>query len=116
FRRVARLVRQARPDASCVLFASLDQAVRDERGRIRTMPAVPMIVRATQRAARAEGCAFFDTFAAMGGEGGMERWYRANPRLAFGDFRHATPAGYRVLGNMFYKALLAGFAEYLETR
>ena len=29
------------------------------------------------------------------------------------DFRHATPAGYEVIGNLFYKALLAGFAEHL---
>lgn len=116
FRRVARLVRQARPEASCLLFAPLDQAERDERGQIRTMPTVPRIVAAMRAAARAEGCAFFDTWSAMGGEGAMARWFRARPRLAFGDFRHATPAGYRVIGNMFYRALLAGFAAHLERR
>lgn len=116
FRQVARLVRAARPEASCLIFAPLDQAERDERGRIRTMEAVPRIVAAARRAAQAEGCAFFDTWSAMGGEGGMERWFRSRPRLAFGDFRHATPAGYRVIGNMFYKALLKGFADYLERR
>lgn len=116
FRRVARLVREARPGASCLLFAPLDQAERDERGRIRTMETVPRIVSAMRSAARAEGCAFFDTYAAMGGEGAMERWYRGRPRLSFGDFRHATPAGYRVIGTLFEKALLAGFADYLERR
>jgi len=50
----------------------------------------------------------------MGGEDAMRRWYKAQPRLAMGDFRHATPAGYEVIGNMFYKALLAGFADYLS--
>lgn len=113
FRRVARLVREARPNASCLLFAPLDQAERDSRGRIRTLESVPRIVNAMRRAAVAEGCAFFDTYEAMGGEGGMERWFRSRPRLAFGDFRHATPAGYRVLGSMFYKALLKGFSDYL---
>ena len=34
FRQVARLVRQARPEASCMLVAPLDQAERDSRGRI----------------------------------------------------------------------------------
>lgn len=43
----------------------------------------------------------------------MARWYRANPRLAMGDFRHATPEGYEIIGNMLAKALLEGFAEYL---
>lgn len=116
FRRVARLVREAAPGVSCLLFAPLDQAERDERGHIRTLPQVPRIVEAMRSAARAEGCAFYDTFAAMGGEGGMARWHRSRPRLAFGDLRHATPAGYRVLGNMFYKALLADFADHLARR
>ncbi len=113
FRDVARLVREARPEASCLLFAPLDQAERDERGRIATLAPVPRIVRASRRAAEAEGCAFFDTWSAMGGEGAMERWYRHSPRLSSSDFRHATPAGYRVIGNLFYRALLAGLRDRL---
>lgn len=114
FRQVARMVRRARPEAACLLMAPLDQAEPDERGNVQTMPMVPVIVDAMRRAAAAEGCAFFDTYAAMGGEGAMRRWYRSNPRLAFGDYRHATPAGYTVIGNMLYKALLKGFADWLE--
>jgi lysophospholipase L1-like esterase len=110
FRQVAHLVRQARPEASCLLFAPLDQGQRNARGQVETMPAVPRIVAAMRAAARAEGCAFFDTFAAMGGEGSMGRWFRQTPRLSSGDFRHATPAGYRVVGDLFYQALLEGFA------
>jgi lysophospholipase L1-like esterase len=114
FRRVARMVRRARPEAACLLMAPLDQAQRDDRGAIETIDQVPIIVEAQRRAALAEGCAFFDTYGAMGGEGAMRRWYRSTPRLAFADFRHATPEGYRVIGNMLYKALLKGFADYLE--
>jgi lysophospholipase L1-like esterase len=113
FRQVAHLVRTARPEASCLLFAPLDQAERDERGRVVTLAPVPRIVSASRRAAEAEGCAFFDTWSAMGGEGAMGRWFRRSPRLSSADFRHATPAGYRVIGNMFYRALLAGFRDYL---
>jgi lysophospholipase L1-like esterase len=116
FRQVAHLVREARPEASCLLFAPLDQAERDERGRVVTLPSVPRIVTAMRRAAEAEGCAFFDTWTAMGGEGAMGRWFRRSPRLSSGDFRHATPAGYRVIGNLFYRALLDGFADYLAER
>ncbi len=112
FRNVARLVREARPEASCLLMAPLDQAERDARGTVRTLAPVPRIVEAMRNAARAEGCAFFDTWSAMGGEGSMGRWYRSSPRLSSGDFRHATPAGYRVIGETFYRALLSGFARY----
>lgn len=116
FRRVARFVRQARPQTACLLMAPLDQAEADERGNIRTMDTLPVIVEAMRRAAAAEGCAFFDTWSAMGGEGSMRQWFRSNPRLAFADYRHATPAGYRVIGNMLYKAILKGFSDFLAER
>lgn len=105
-------MRQGREDLGCLVFAPLDQAHR-ERGRIRTLPTIPRIVAAQRRAALDSGCAFYDTWEAMGGQNAMRRWYKASPRLAMSDFRHATPAGYEIIGNMFYKALLAGFADYL---
>jgi lysophospholipase L1-like esterase len=114
FVKVLRHMRAGREGMGCLVFGPLDQARRDERGRIATIPTVPKIVEAQRKAAEREGCAFYDTFAAMGGEGAMQRWYRSRPRLALGDFRHATPAGYEVIGNMFYKAILKGFSEYLE--
>jgi len=110
--RVLRRMRQGREDLGCLVFAPLDQA-RRHLGRIRTLSTIPLIVAAQRRAAFDSGCAFYDTWKAMGGEDAMRRWYNAQPRLAMGDFRHATPAGYEIIGNMFYKALLAGFADYL---
>ncbi len=110
--QVLRRMRQGREELGCLVFAPLDQA-RRHRGRIRTLPTIPLIVAAQRRAALDSGCAFYDTWQAMGGEDAMRRWYKAQPRLAMGDFRHATPAGYEIIGNMFYKALLAGFANYL---
>ena len=113
FVRVIRRMRAGRREMACLVFAPLDQARRNERGQVETIPAVPAIVEAQRAAARREGCAFFNTFEAMGGEGAMREWSRARPRLATTDYRHATPAGYEVLGNMFYKALLKAFADHL---
>jgi lysophospholipase L1-like esterase len=112
--RVVRRVRAGRPEAACLMVAPLDQGDKDRRGKVRTMPNVPKIVAAQREVAAAEGCGFFDTWEAMGGEGAMARWYRSKPRLGWGDFRHATPAGYEVIGNLLYKALLKGFSDYLE--
>ena len=114
YARVLAHVRQGREDLGCLVFAPLDQASR-RRGRIRTMESLPKIVAAQRRAAFDAGCAFYNTWEAMGGPNAMRRWFHASPRLAMGDFRHATPAGYEIIGNMFYKALLAGFADYLAT-
>jgi lysophospholipase L1-like esterase len=114
FVEVIRRMRAGREEMACLVFAPLDQARRDENGRVETLPAIPLIVQAQRAAALREGCAFYDTFQAMGGEGAMGNWARARPRLALSDYRHATPAGYEVIGNMFYKALLQAFAQHLD--
>lgn len=114
FREVIQRMRGEREDLACLVFAPLDQGERDPRGRVRTMSTIPTIVESQRAAAFAEGCAFFDTWNAMGGEGTLQEWLRMRPRLASGDLRHMTPAGYEVVANLFYKALLEGFAQHLE--
>ncbi len=116
FAAVIRRMRGGRRDLACLVFGPLDQASRDEHGRITTMETIPVIVAAQRAAARREGCAFFDTYQAMGGEGAMAAWVRANPRLAMSDYRHATPDGYQVIGNLYYKALLKAFADHLRNQ
>ncbi len=113
--RVVRHMRGGDARIPCLLFAPLDQGERNQRGRVQTIAMVPEIVDAQRRVARAQQCAFFDAFSAMGGEGSIWQWYRSRPRLATSDFRHATPKGYEVIGNLFYKALLKGFSDYVRS-
>lgn len=113
FVQVIEHFRNARPQMSCLIFAPLDQGERTPRG-IDTMESLPNIVAAQRDAAARTGCAFYNNFEAMGGRGAMGRWYRSRPRLGLGDLRHATPAGYEILGNLLTKALLQGFASYLD--
>ncbi len=112
--QVLGLMRAGREDLGCLVLSPLDQAHRS-RGKIKTLSTIPKIVAAQRRAAFEMGCAFFNTWQAMGGDNAMRHWYKARPRLAMGDFRHATPEGYEAIANLFYKALLAGFAEYLSS-
>ena len=62
--------------------------------------------------AKALGCAFYNTVEAMGGEGASGRWYKSG--LMSGDFAHLTKKGDKVLGAMFYKAIMKDFAQWLE--
>jgi len=116
YEEVIDRMRAGREDLGCLVFAPLDQGEMGSRRRVVTMASIPDIVAAQRAAARSRGCAFFDTWQAMGGEGAMGRWYDAHPRLALGDFRHATPAGYEVIAHMFVKAMLEGFARWLAAQ
>jgi lysophospholipase L1-like esterase len=111
YREVLQLVKRAKPDIACLVMAPLDHGVR-QGVRIVSKPIVPMLVAAQRSAAKAEGCAFFDTYAAMGGEGSAGRWYRQEPRLIGGDLGHATMSGHVVIGEMFYRALLSAYVDY----
>lgn len=111
YRDVIRLVKTARPEISCLVMAPLDHGMRDGN-RIVSLPVVPRIVAAQRNAAKAEGCAFFDTYQAMGGKGSAGRWYRQSPRLIGGDLGHATHKGHIVIGEMFYRALLHAYVAY----
>jgi hypothetical protein len=111
---VVTLMRAGNPERACMLFGPLDQAERDKRGKVVTVAVLQKIIDVQRRVAAKHGCAFFDTYVAMGGEGTMARWLKVRPRLATSDMRHATPEGYEVVGTLYYKALLRAFAEYLK--
>lgn len=109
---VVRLYRQAAPEASCVVMSPIDHGEK-YRGRIRTKPDLLKMLPVQRDVALAEGCAFFSIFDAMGGEGSMGRWYRSKPRLGWADLSHVTRGGARVLGSLWYKALMKGFSDYI---
>jgi hypothetical protein len=111
--KVVKLMRSGKPEMACLMFGPLDQGERNARGDVVTLRSLPMIVEVQRRVAMSQGCAFYDTFATMGGPGSVGRWYRMRPRLFSPDFRHATPEGYSRIGAAYYQALLRGFAEYL---
>lgn len=96
-------LREASGGASCLVMSALDRGERLSSGGVRTNPLVKTIVAEQRRAARAAGCAFFDTFAAMGGEQAMWRWSRAG--LASGDLVHPTPEGAELIGRGLFQAL-----------
>mgnify|MGYP000202979604 CR=1 FL=1 len=52
-----------------------------------------------QAVARETGCAFFDTYRAMGGEGTMARWHQRENPLVTGDLTHPTPTGADVVSS-----------------
>ena len=86
-------VRAAAPQASILVMSPMDRGQRAGGNSIETMPTIPKLVAIQQRVAADTGCAFFNTFEAMGGDGTMQRWYDSKPRLVGGGPDPSFPRG-----------------------
>jgi len=114
FVEVLRRIRAAVPEASLLVMSPMDRGVRESGGAVGTMPTIPHLVAVQAKLAAENGCAFFNTFEAMGGPGTMGRWYMAEPRLVSADFIHPLPAGGRIVGTLLYNALMDGYNAYKQ--
>jgi len=104
---VLRRLREAAPAASCLVMSPMDRGERRDRGRVRTNPRIPRIVEAQRQSAFEAGCAFYDTFHAMGGELSIYRWSRRG--LASPDLTHPLPEGGDLVGGGLFRALETAF-------
>ncbi len=111
---IVQRVKAAAPDASILILAPLDRAEK-VAGGMKTMPVIPKLVAAQKNVARDEKVAFWNTYEAMGGEGAMGKWVKANPQLAGWDLTHPTPEGAELIGGMLYAAIVAGYQAYAST-
>lgn len=100
-----RRIREALPDAACLVTGPPDAAALREDGTVAQRPALAAIVSAQARAARDAGCAFFNTLNHMGGRGSIVAWHRQG--LADGDLTHFTDAGGARLADALADALLS---------
>ncbi|MCC6213626.1 MAG: hypothetical protein IT376_02070 [Polyangiaceae bacterium] len=106
---VLRQGREAVPDAGCLVIGAMDRV--EKRGEsLTTLPVIPALVEEQRRGAAAVGCAFFDTYAAMGGSGSMATWVGRG--LGQADLTHPTGAGSEVLASWIERALLDGLERW----
>ncbi len=114
-RIVISRLRAALPDTSIMLMSPMDRGVESMDGEITTPETLPALVEVQRQIAAETGCAFFDTFEAMGGRGTMARWYNQRPRLVSADFMHPLPAGAAEVGALFEQSLVNAYNSYWST-
>lgn len=107
-------VRASVPRAGILVMSPMDRGVR-ENGEIVTPGILPRIVEIQEKVAMDTGCAFFNTFEAMGGPGTMAKWYAAQPRLVSADFMHPLPGGAAIVGRLLSSALCEGFEQFKKS-
>jgi len=111
-REVIRRIKSAVPNAAVLVMSPMDKGERDANHDIVTLPTIPRLVEIQRQVAAETGCAFFNTFQAMGGEGTMARWWESQPRLVSADFTHPLPAGARKVGVLLYQALENDYRQF----
>ncbi|HYX31103.1 MAG TPA: GDSL-type esterase/lipase family protein [Pyrinomonadaceae bacterium] len=111
-REVVRRLHTALPNTAVLIVSPMDRGTH-QAGKVITLPAIPKIVEMQRRVAAETGCAFFDLFAAMGGEGTMARWHDGKNHLVGGDLTHPNGAGAEKIGELIYQALVDGYDRYL---
>ncbi|HEX8072348.1 MAG TPA: GDSL-type esterase/lipase family protein [Pyrinomonadaceae bacterium] len=110
-REVIRRVRAALPEASLLVVSPMDRGTR-AGGRVVTLASIPKIVEMQRRVALESGCAFFNLFEAMGGEGTMAKWHEGKKHLVGADLTHPNGEGAEMVGALIYRAIADGYDRY----
>jgi lysophospholipase L1-like esterase len=110
---IARLRADA-PTATILVVGPPDRTQKIRRVGWQTMEKIDVIAEAQREAALANGCAFWDLRAKMGGKGSMLRWVAAG--MAQADHVHFTGPGYRMLGDAVFRDLMSQYDIFLQAR
>jgi len=101
------------PDASILIIGPSDMSTK-KKERYVTYEYLPAVVEALRQAALSTGSGYWDMYQAMGGHNSMAEWVHAEPQLARPDYTHFSPRGAKLVGNMFYNALILEYNDYLK--
>jgi hypothetical protein len=97
-----------------IIMIGLSDASRKNGDTYESYPCVEKILNAQKSAALKAGCVFWNLYAAMGGKNSMPSWVFAKEPLASTDFLHFNYAGARIVGKMFYSALINDYNEFIR--
>lgn len=109
-RQIAYVQEQA-PGAK-ILFIGPSDMSTSIQGKMQTYKHLPAYVDSLRVTACRSGAAYWDLYAAMGGQGSMVQWVRQSPPLASEDYIHFTTRGAAKMGGMLYETLMLYYDYY----
>ena len=107
YRTTVRKLRQGKPEMACLIVGVTDHG-RSGPYDV-AVKHVKMMTSIEREVATEEGCAFFDSVAAMGGPGSVYTWVKAGKVSP--DLKHLSRRGIDAMGSMIFDALIAAYAE-----
>lgn len=103
-------VRRAAPQAACMIVTPIDAAKTTTGSEeLTTREEIVAVIEVEKRVAAARGCALFDLWKAMGGNGSLSRMRDAG--FVSEDLVHPTARGGDVLGQLFADAIVRSWVE-----
>jgi lysophospholipase L1-like esterase len=109
FAGILRRFRRSAPQASLLVIAPPDRAVRARARGWQSVSKMPALIEAQRRAAIEVGAAVWSAYGAMGGAGSMRNW--VGQGLGQADHVHLTRMGYARLGDMFYQDIITSYSN-----
>lgn len=107
-------IRHVNPDCAFIFITNNDSFVKEGRRKYNVNNNGLLARQVFYRLGRDTGGAVWDQFEVMGGLRSMDLWRQAG--LAQTDRVHFTFAGYQLVGNMFYNALIKAYNDYVEKK
>ncbi len=114
FARVIERLRADAPTATILVIGPPDRSIRVRGKGWVTLDGMDTIVEAERQAALAQGCAFWDQRAKMGGKGSMRQWVQAG--MAQADYTHLTAPGYHMIGDAMFRDLMSEYDLFVKAR
>lgn len=99
------------PEARILFIGPSDMSTY-VKGNLATYPHLPHLVEMLEEAVTAEGAAFWNMYAAMGGKGSMIQWVNARPQLAGEDYVHFTHKGAEKVSELLYETITTYYQYY----
>ena len=104
-------VKRVNPNAAFIFETNNDMFRKVRKRRYVQHPVGEQARKAFFKLAEKYKAGIWDKFSLMGGLGSMAKWEKAS--LAKKDKVHFNQAGYHLLGDMFYKALIDSYQEHI---
>jgi len=114
YSRLIERLRLDAPTATILVVGPPDRTQKIRKVGWQTMEKVDVIAEAQREAALANGCAFWDLRAKMGGKGSMLKWVASG--MAQADHVHFTGPGYRMLGDAVFRDVMSQYDIFLQAR
>ena len=114
YSQLIQRLRMDAPTATILVVGPADRTQKIRKVGWQTMEKIDVIAEAQRQAALANGCAFWDTQAKMGGKGSMLTWVAAG--MAQADHVHFTGPGYRMLGDAVFRDVMSQYDIFLQAR